>query len=383
MSGTITESLRNIELVRSLGLTYPEIRRLQEHTKGIYEVEMAKVRKVRSLSFFQGSILTLLKQSILFILLWLIFRNVLSPGELISMQFISTGIIVPLQSLGGMILSYREAQISLQLFDELMQKKPEHRPLEPVEVGSIEKLSFQNVSFKHRNASQYAVDNISFDAKLGDTIAFVGPSGSGKSTLVKLLVGLYTPVSGEILYDDISVKDLRYNVVRRQMGFVTQDTQLFSGTIRDNMKFVKPDATDEEITIALERAAATFFIDNSNKGLDSLLGESGKMVSGGEKQRLAIARALLRNPRLLIFDEATSALDSLTEEDITTTIREISSSKERITILIAHRLSTIMHADVIYVLEKGKVSETGSHDELLEQKGLYYAMWRQQVGERK
>ena len=147
------------------------------------------------------------------------------------MQFISTGIIVPLQSLGGMILSYREAQISLQLFDELMQKKPEHRPLEPVEVGSIEKLSFKNVSFKHRNATQFAVDDISFDAKLGDTIAFVGPSGSGKSTLVKLLVGLYTPVSGEILYDNISVKDLRYNVVRRQMGFVTQDTQLFSGKL--------------------------------------------------------------------------------------------------------------------------------------------------------
>ena len=382
MSGTITESLRNIELVRSLGLTYPEIRRLQEHTKGIYEVEMAKVRKVRSLSFFQGSILTLLKQSILFILLWLIFRNVLSPGELISMQFISTGIIVPLQSLGGMILSYREAQISLQLFDELMQKKPEHRPLEPVEVGSIEKLSFKNVSFKHRNASQYAVDNISFDAKLGDTIAFVGPSGSGKSTLVKLLVGLYTPVSGEILYDDISVKHLRYNVVRRQMGFVTQDTQLFSGTIRDNMKFVKPDATDEEITIALERAAATFFIDNSKQGLDSLLGESGKMVSGGEKQRLAIARALLRNPRLLIFDEATSALDSLTEEQITETVKKISAEKQQITILIAHRLSTIMHAERILVLERGKIVEQGNHHQLVEQKGLYYAMWRQQIGER-
>lgn len=382
MSGTITESLRNIELVRSLGLTYPEIRRLQEHTKGIYEVEMAKVRKVRSLSFFQGSILTLLKQSILFILLWLIFRNVLSPGELISMQFISTGIIVPLQSLGGMILSYREAQISLQLFDELMQKKPEHRPLEPVEVGSIEKLSFKNVSFKHRNATQFAVDDISFDAKLGDTIAFVGPSGSGKSTLVKLLVGLYTPVSGEILYDNISVKNLRYNVVRRQMGFVTQDTQLFSGTIRDNMKFVKPDATDEEITVALERAAATFFIDNSKQGLDSLLGESGKMVSGGEKQRLAIARALLRNPRLLIFDEATSALDSLTEEQITETVKKISAEKQQITILIAHRLSTIMHAERIFVLERGRIVEQGNHDQLVEQKGLYYAMWRQQIGER-
>lgn len=382
MSGTITESLRNIELVRSLGLTYSEIRRLKVHTQDIYEVEMAKVRRVRSLSFFQGAILTLLKQSILFILLWLIFRDVLSPGELISMQFISTGIIGPLQGLGGIILSYREAQISLQLFDELMQKNTEHRPQEPVEVGDIERLKFQDVTFKHRNAPQNAVENISFEATLGDTIAFVGPSGSGKSTLVKLLVGLYTPVSGEIFYDDISVRDLRYNVVRRQMGFVTQDTQLFSGTIRENMQFVKPDATDEEIIEALKKASATFFLTNSKKGLDSVLGEGGKMVSGGEKQRLAIARALLRNPRLLIFDEATSALDSLTEEQITATVKDISAEKQQITVLIAHRLSTIMHAQRIFVLEKGKIVELGNHVQLLEQKGLYYAMWRQQIGER-
>lgn len=380
MSGTITESLRNIELVRSLGLTYSEIRRLKEHNQKIFEVEMQKVKKVRTLSFFQGAVLTLLKQSILFILLWLIFRNVLSPGELISMQFISTGIIGPLQGLSGIILSYREAEISLQLFEELMEKEPEHRPLEPVDIGEIESLKFREVSFRHRNATRNAVDSISFEARLGDTIAFVGPSGSGKSTLVKLLVGLYTPVSGEILYDDIPVRELRYNVVRRQMGFVTQDTQLFSGTVRENMRFVKPDATDEEIRDALTKASATFFL-NGN-GLDAVVGEGGKMVSGGEKQRLAIARALLRNPRLLIFDEATSALDSLTEEQITATLKEVSEQGKQISILIAHRLSTIMHAQRIMVLERGRIVEEGSHQKLLEQKGLYYAMWRQQIGER-
>lgn len=382
MSGTITESLRNIELVRSLGLTYPEIRRLRQHTEAIYEVEMEKVRKVRTLSFFQGAILTLLKQSILFILLWLIFSDVLSAGELISMQFISTGIIGPLQNLGGIILSYREAQISMQLFDELMQKEPEHRPEEPVEIGRISKLSFDQVSFKHKNARHFAVDDISFEAELGDTLAFVGPSGSGKSTLVKLLVGLYTPVSGTISYDDIPVEDLRYNVVRRQMGFVTQDTQLFSGSIRDNMKFVKPDATDEEIMAALEKASARFLLSRSKNGLDTVLGEGGKKLSGGEKQRLAIARALLRNPRLLIFDEATSALDSLTEKQITETIKNISAQQQQISILIAHRLSTILHAQRIFVLEKGKIIEAGTHQELLELKGLYFAMWRQQIGER-
>lgn len=382
MSGAITESLRNIELVKSLGLTFPEIRRLRNYTQQIFDLEMAKTKKVRTLSFFQGTVLNLLKQSILFILLWLIFRHVLSPGELISMQFISTGIIGPLQDLGNIILSYREAEASLQIFDELMKKEPEYRPEEPIEIGLIEHLKFNKVGFKYKSASQYAVENISFEAGLGDTIAFVGPSGSGKSTLVKLLVGLYMPVSGEILYDNISSKDIRYNQMRRQLGFVTQETQLFSGTIRDNLLFVKPDATDEQIMNALDKAAALRLVMDSEKGLDTVLGEGGKKLSGGEKQRLSIARSLLREPRLLIFDEATSALDSITEEDITETVKEISADKKQITILIAHRLSTIMHADTIFVLEKGKITEQGNHDFLVAKKGLYYAMWRQQIGER-
>jgi ATP-binding cassette subfamily B protein len=382
MSGAITESLRNIELVKSLGLTFPEIRRLRTYTQKIFDLEMAKTKKVRTLSFFQGTVLNLLKQSILFILLWLIFRHVLSPGELISMQFISTGIIGPLQDLGNIILSYREAEASLQIFDDLMKKEPEYRPEEPIEIGLIEHLKFDNVGFKYKSASQYAIENVSFEAGLGDTIAFVGPSGSGKSTLVKLLVGLYMPVSGEILYDNISSKDIRYNQMRRQLGFVTQETQLFSGTIRDNLLFVKPDATDEQIMGALEKASALKLVMDSENGLDTVLGEGGKKLSGGEKQRISIARSLLREPRLLIFDEATSALDSITEEDITETVKEVSADKKQITILIAHRLSTIMHADTIFVLEKGKITEQGSHDSLVAKKGLYYAMWRQQIGER-
>ena len=171
--------------------------------------------------------------------------------------------------------------------------------------------------------------------------------------------------------------------MRRQIGFVTQDTQLFAGSIRDNLLFVKADATDDEIIDALNRSSCAGLLQRSQQGIHAILGEGGMKLSGGEKQRISIARALLRKPRLLIFDEATSALDSLTEEDITNTVRDVSHSKDQITILIAHRLSTVMHANKIYVLEKGKISETGSHDQLLEEKGLYYAMWRQQVGERR
>ena len=383
MSGVITESLRNIELVKSLGLTFPEIRRLREQTKKIFDLEMVKVRKVRTLSFLQGTTLNLLRQSILFILLWLIFRHVLTTGELITMQFISTAIFGPLQDLGNIILQYREVDASIHNFDTLMHKPVEERPENPVEIGDLRELRFENVVFHHKTANYNAIDGISFSVKTGDTIAFVGPSGSGKSTLVKLLVGLYQPVSGAIYFNNEPSTDIRYNQLRRQIGFVTQDTQLFAGTIRDNLAFVKPEATDEEISEALQKASATGLLARSSHGIHTLLGESGMKLSGGEKQRISIARALLRNPRLLIFDEATSALDSLTEEEITNTIRDISANREQIVISIAHRLSTIMHADTIFVLEKGHIAEMGTHESLLQQKGLYYAMWRQQVGERR
>lgn len=383
MSGAITESLRNIELVKSLGLTYPEIRRLRVQTQRIYDLEMMKVRKVRTLSFLQSSALTLLRQSILFILLWLIFRNVLSTGELISMQFISTTIFGPLQDLGSIILAYREAEASILSFDRLMKKPVETRPEEPVELGPVRSLRFDKVIFRHATANYNAIDDLSFEVVAGQTIAFVGPSGSGKSTLVKLLVGLYRPVQGDICFNDISATQIRYNEMRRQIGFVTQETQLFFGTIRDNLLFVKPDATETEMLDALHKASCDRLLERSGKGLDTVLGEGGMRLSGGEKQRIAIARALLRHPRLLIFDEATSALDSLTEEAITETVRDIARMRDPITILIAHRLSTILYADVIYVLEKGRIVEQGSHQELVDKQGLYYAMWRQQIGERR
>jgi ATP-binding cassette subfamily B protein len=383
MSGIMTESLRNIELVKSLGLTFSEIRRLGEMTKTIYDLEMIKVIKTSRLSFLQGVALNVLKQSILFILLWLIFHDRLSTGELITMQFISTTIFGPLQELGNIIVQYKEVEVSVSIFDQLMNKPVERRPDNPVEIGPVRTLRFENVVFRHRTAKDSAIDNISFKVSSGDTIAFVGPSGSGKSTLLKLLVGLYRPVTGKIFFNEEETVNIRYNPLRRQIGFVTQDTHLFAGTIKDNLRFVKPDATDGELAAALQKASATAMIRRASHGVDTVLGEGGMKLSGGEKQRISIARALLRNPRILIFDEATSALDSITEEEISNTIRDISESREQITIMIAHRLSTIMHADIIYVLERGRITETGKHDELLQQKGLYYAMWRQQIGERR
>ena len=383
LAGTTTESLRNIELVKSLGLTDQEVKRLNTNTYKILGLELKKVKNVRSLSFIQGTLVNFLRQVITFTLMWLIYRDVLTVGQLISLQFYSFFIFGPLQEIGSIILSYREAEASLQNFHKLMSREVEARPDHPTSVGAIQTLSFAGVSFQHQSAQFKALDNISFDVKLGETIAFVGPSGAGKSTLVKLLVGLYRPQNGHIEYNGAKESDIDFEELRNQIGFVTQDTQLFAGTIRENLSFVFPNATDSEMITALEKASCHSILSKAQQGLDSIIGEGGLKLSGGEKQRLSIARALLRHPHLLIFDEATSSLDSITEEEITRTIHAISEEREQITVMIAHRLSTIMHANRIYVLEKGQIVETGTHEALLAEKGLYYAMWRQQIGERK
>ena len=381
LAGSTTESLRNIELVKSLGLTDQEIDRLNGNTKKILALELRKVKYVRTLSFVQGTTINFLRSCIVALMLWLIFQEKLTIGQYFSLLLYSFFIFGPLQELGNVIQLYREAEVSLNNFRNILSKPVEARPDNPIPLNRIEKITFKDVTFKHLTATRAALRSVSFEVKKGETIAFAGPSGSGKTTLIKLLVGLYDPETGNIAYNNTDSLSINKDELREQIGFVAQDAQLFSGTIRENLLFVKPTATDEECLAVLQKAAAHSLLSRADNGLDTIIGEGGMKVSGGEKQRLSIARALLRNPYLLIFDEATSALDSLTEEEITHTIRELSHNEQHITVLIAHRLSTIMHADRIFVLEKGKIIESGSHDDLLIQKGLYFAMWRQQVGE--
>jgi ATP-binding cassette, subfamily B, bacterial len=345
-------------------------------------LELKKVKYVRSMMFVQGTTVNLLRTTLSFIMLFLIYKGEITVGEFFSLNIYSFFIFGPLQEMGNVVNSYREAQVSLTNYEAIFDLAVEVKPENPYPIVNIETLDFEDVKFRHQTASKDALRKISFSVKKGETIAFVGPSGSGKSTLVKLLVGLYKPQEGQVKYNGHLGAEIDFDQLRERIGFVTQDTQLFSGTIRENLLFVNPTATDDQCLDVLKKAACQSILDRAEKGLDTVLGEGGVKVSGGEKQRLSIARALLRNPNLLVFDEATSSLDSLTEEEISETIREISKGETHITILIAHRLSTIMHADTIFVLEKGKITESGNHHNLLEQKGLYYAMWRQQVGEK-
>ncbi|HKE58338.1 MAG TPA: ABC transporter ATP-binding protein, partial [Pyrinomonadaceae bacterium] len=382
LAGSTTESLRNIELVKALGLAQQEINRLNSTTGKILQLELKKVKYLRSLSFIQGTCVNALRTSILGLMLYLIFTREITVGQFFSCWIYSFFIFGPLQEVGNVTNIYRETEVSLNNFETILKMEKEPRPARPVLLTGLANVEFDNVVFQHQTAVTKALDGISFAASLGQTIAFVGPSGSGKTTLVKLLVGLYRPQSGDVRYDGFSIHDIDLDGLRERIGLVTQDTQLFSGSIRENLLFVNPTASDDECMTVLKKAACHSLLARADKGLDTLIGEGGVKVSGGEKQRLSIARALLRHPNLLVFDEATSSLDSLTEQEISKTIRDVSMRKDLITILIAHRLSTVIHADKIFVLERGRIVESGRHDELVELKGLYYAMWRQQIGER-
>lgn len=379
LAGSTTETLRNVELVKSLGLENQENDRLKDVNEKILELELKKIRMIRKLSFLQGTTINAMRSGLLLLMLWLLFEGGLTFGAFFSLYVYSFFIFTPLSEFGNVTNQYQETRASLEQLEKILEIEPEKENPNAKKVSELSSIQFKNIDFAYGGVDKPAVSGINLDMKGGESVAFVGPSGSGKTTLVKLLVGLYHPVEGNLLLNDIDSRDIDFRDFRKKIGFVTQETQLFAGTIRENLLFVRPEATDEMCLKVLESAAATTIIERGGKGLESKIGEGGIKLSGGERQRLAIARALLRDPQLIIFDEATSSLDSITEKSITETIQTISTSHPNLMrVMVAHRLSTIAHVDRIYVLEKGKIIEQGNHDELLKLQGLYYALWRQQ-----
>jgi ATP-binding cassette subfamily B protein len=379
LAGSTTETLRNVELVKSLGLEAQETKRLNEVNVKILGLELAKVKTVRMLNFLQGTTINTVRSAVMVLMLWLMAQGDITLGEFFSLLFYSFAIFNPLYEFGQVTTSYQEARASMEQVERLIALRPEPKPSVAEPLGNLASISFKNVGFSYDGTSRPAMGGIDLQVRAGESIAFVGPSGSGKTTLVKLLVGLYRPTSGQVLVNGMPSERISYEAFRARIGYVSQETQLFAGTVRENLLFVRPGATDEECLTALRQAEAMPILERGEKGLDTKIGEGGIKISGGERQRLAIARALLRNPELIIFDEATSSLDSLTERAITETIRSIAKLRPNLmSVAVAHRLSTVAHADRIYVLAKGNVVEEGAHAELLGRQGLYAALWREQ-----
>jgi ATP-binding cassette subfamily B protein len=378
LSGSTTETLRNVELVKSLGLESQETKRLNDVNEKILSLELKKIKLIRALSFVQGTLINAIRMSLLFFLMWLIYNKLMTFGEFFTLYIYQFFIFEPLNQLGFLANNYQETKASMEKLQAVLDMKPEEKSPTAKKIDVVASIEFNNVSFSYGDAKA-SVSNLCFVFNKGENVAFVGPSGAGKTTIIKLLLGLYKPVSGNILISNVDSKDVDYDYLRKNIGYVSQDTQLFAGTIKENLLFVCPDASDEKCLTALKQASATSILERGDSGLNTKIGEGGLKISGGERQRLSIARALLRDPEIIVFDEATSSLDSMTEKEITETIKNISKERpDLIVIMIAHRLSTIAHADKIFVLEKGKLSEQGDHEKLLSDKGLYYALWRQQ-----
>ncbi|MCX7933699.1 MAG: ABC transporter ATP-binding protein/permease, partial [Planctomycetota bacterium] len=312
---------------------------------------------------------------------WRVVEGQISAGDLLAFTGMLWMFFDPMVEAVQINNQLQQAMASVERIYDVLDQKPEveEKP-GALRVGRLAgAVVFENVWFRYqRQAPTWVLQDIEFSAKPGETIAIVGPSGAGKSTLVSLLARLYDVEKGRILVDGHDLRALALAPYRRNLAIVLQDTWLFNGTVRQNIAYAKPRASDEEVRRAAQEANALEFIERLPEGFDSQVGERGARLSGGEKQRLAIARAILADPRLLILDEATSSLDSRNEALIQEALERL--MRGRTTFVIAHRLSTIVNADRILVLNAGRLVEMGTHDALIARRGFYYRMFMEQYG---
>ncbi len=379
LSGATTETLRNIALVKSLGLEQQEINRLEKTNLKLLWLEIKKIKLIRILEFLQWTLINFVRVCLMWTLFRLVYRQHISLGEFMTLYFYSFFIFSPLYQFGMVMQNYQEAKASDEVVQELMNlwvNKTIDRWNKTLK--SIETLGLTNVNFSYDNKKD-VLSSISLSVSKWETIAFVWPSWAGKSTIIKLLLWLYQPTTWEVSINSEILTSYEPEQLKSNIWYVAQESQLFAWTIKENLLFVKPDASDKQMREVLGSAQILALIDDSELGLDTKIWEWWLKLSWWQRQRLAIARSLLRNPSLLIFDEATSSLDTIVEAEITKTIQNISKKQhEMIVVMIAHRLSTIKHADTIYVLENWNIVEQGEHERLVQEKWLYYALRREQ-----
>ncbi len=379
----LIQSLTGIRSVRSMAIEqtvrwhWEEL--LNTLVKKSFKAQVIGIR----LKVISGGIDTLTSTGLLWYGAWLVINHQLTIGQLIAFNMLMGNVISPFKRLSGVWNQLQEIFISVERLNDVLEAEPEEDLLTSPRK-SLAKLRshirFDNVTFRYHPESDINIlENISFEIQPEQMIAVVGRSGSGKTTLSKLILGLYPPTDGKVLIDGHDIKSIALRSLRTQIGVVEQDNFLFGGTIRENIGIAHPDASLEAITEAAHLAGADEFIQQLPMGYETQIGEGGGMLSGGQRQRLAIARALLGNPRLLIFDEATSNLDAESERIIQNNLKTI--LKGRTSLIIAHRLSTVRNADLILVLDRGVLVESGTHEDLIAKKGHYYYLNQQQLAQ--
>jgi ATP-binding cassette subfamily B protein len=305
---------------------------------------------------------------------WLILKGAIDVADLLAFILYVNFILNPINRLINFVEQYQQGYTAFERFTEIMDIEPDIKDREnPISMNSVKgEIAVNNLTFRYQGSSKDVLENITLKADAGQTIALVGESGAGKSTLVSLIPRFYEAVNGEILIDGKNILDLQQKFLRENIGIVQQNVFLFDTTIRENILYGKPQASDEEVVEAAKKANILDFIMTLPDGFDTLVGERGVKLSGGQKQRVSIARVFLKNPAILIFDEATSSLDTESEEYIQKAMEELSVG--RTTIIIAHRLSTVAKADYTYVMQHGRLIEEGKHAELLKEEGYYYSL---------
>jgi len=379
ISSILQETIAGIEVIKSFATEKREVKKFKE--ENIRNLRLNLKRALISAAL--APIVEILTLVGLIFILWYgareIIRGALTIGELVSFLGYVGLVVNPLSRISRSYGTYQQVLASAERIFEIMDVKPEIKEIpKPIVIPRIKgHVVFENVCFRY-DRGEMILKNISLEVHPGEKIALVGPSGVGKTTLVSLIPRFYDPTSGSVKIDGCDIRNVSISSLRSQIGIVPQETILFSGTIRENIAYSKVDATEEEIIEAAKKANAHEFIMNLEKGYDTQVGERGVKLSGGEKQRIAIARAILRNPRILIFDEATSAVDAQSELLIKEALESL--MEERTTFIIAHRLSTIKGATKVVVLYRGEIKEIGSHEELVAKDGIYAKLYRMQVG---